>query len=246
MSPISFSIIIPAYNEEKELPYTFQHLQYALSRFQTEIGGQVEIIVVNNNSSDQTAEIAKKLGAKVIFEEKRQIARARNCGGTIAQGNILLFCDADTHLHPNTLVKIYTLMNDQKLAGGGIKIAPDELNKFNRTGLFLWNIVSELIQISGGTLFCRKKIFNDLDGFSEKFYIGEEVLFQLKMKLYCLRNNTRTILLPDCIAVTSMRKIREYGLIRYGWAVLRCFMFPWLATNKKFCALWYNVRKTTH
>ncbi|NQZ69946.1 MAG: glycosyltransferase, partial [Lentisphaeria bacterium] len=90
---IDYSVIIPAYNEEKLLPDTLASLKEKMSDV-TDYSG--EIIVVDNNSTDATAEVAKAAGAIVVFEEHRQIARARNAGGQIAKGRYLIFLDADT------------------------------------------------------------------------------------------------------------------------------------------------------
>lgn len=241
---MELSIIIPAYNEEKELPQTLDAILQAVRRFENQQNGSVEIIVADNDSTDRTAKIAESYGAKVVRESRRQIACVRNCGAKAASGKIFLFCDADTRLHPNTLTQIFVLLKNEKIIGGGIPFIPDEMNRSNRFGLFLWNVISSLLKISGGTLFCRREAFETVGGFPEKYYIGEEASFQFKLKFHAFHSNQKTVLLRDCPAVTSMRKIREFGLWSYGWAVLRCAFFPWLATQKKYCALWYDVRKT--
>ena len=60
------SIIIPAFNEEFYLPITLQHLKSALSECQ--VVKDYEIIVVNNDSTDDTAIVAQEMGSKVVFE----------------------------------------------------------------------------------------------------------------------------------------------------------------------------------
>ena len=72
-----YAIIIPAYNEEAYLADTLEATRSAMA-------GQLlsgELIVVDNNSSDATTEVAEKNGAdRVVFEPHNQIARARNAG----------------------------------------------------------------------------------------------------------------------------------------------------------------------
>ncbi len=65
-----------------------------------------EIIVVDNNSTDLTAELAKQAGAKVVFESINQIGRARDTGATAATGDWLLFVDADSLLNPGMIAEI--------------------------------------------------------------------------------------------------------------------------------------------
>ena len=75
-----FSIIIPAHNEDSELEATLRSIKWQDSR------GSVEVIVVNNNSVDRTAEIAKILGARVVTYAQTQCASdARNFGADKAQ-----------------------------------------------------------------------------------------------------------------------------------------------------------------
>jgi glycosyltransferase involved in cell wall biosynthesis len=240
----SFSIIIPAYNEVAALPETLRAVEKAAALYRGNFSAPVEVIVVDNNSTDGTAKLALGLGAKVVQEEKRQIARARNRGAEEARYEVLLFCDADTRLHPETLLKMSDFFKDEKAIGGGLMFVPDEETLTYGIGLFLWEAFSRIFQVSGGNLFCRRDVFQILGGFPERFYIGEEVAFQFKMKLHAFKQGKKTGLLQGCKAVTSMRKIREHGPWKYAWAVFRCFFFPWLAMQKKFCSLWYDVRKT--
>ncbi len=73
---VSYSVIIPAFNEQKWLPETLDALQNAMRG----IVMPGEIIVADNNSGDKTPEIAIQYGANVVFEPVNQISRARNTG----------------------------------------------------------------------------------------------------------------------------------------------------------------------
>jgi len=112
---LSFSVIIPAYNEEQLLPATLTSLHKAMDT----LGLQGEVIIVDNNSTDNTAQIAKDHGAKVVFEPFRQIAKARNRGAGIARSNIFIFLDADTILPPQLLQKSLQLLASGNYCGGG-------------------------------------------------------------------------------------------------------------------------------
>ncbi len=85
-----FSVIIPAYNEEKYLPRLLDSIEVARSNYS---GGPeaVEVIVADNLSTDRTAEVAAARGARVVTVAKRRIAAARNGGGHAARGEILCF-----------------------------------------------------------------------------------------------------------------------------------------------------------
>ena len=84
------SVVVPAFNEERWIEACLgsllnqdypRHLR--------------EVIVVDNGSSDRTAQIARALGARVVQEPERGVARARQRGAVAAQGQILAGTDAD-------------------------------------------------------------------------------------------------------------------------------------------------------
>jgi len=78
------SFIVPAYNEETELPSTLGAIRAATSG----LSQSVEIIVVDDASTDATPEIAEQAGARVVSIHRRQIGAARNAGARAAQVNI--------------------------------------------------------------------------------------------------------------------------------------------------------------
>ena len=90
---ISFSVIIPAYNEEALLAETIAEIRRGMDDLLPIAG---EIIVVDNNSVDRTPKIATNAGARVVFEPINQISRARNSGAREAKGKYFFFVDADT------------------------------------------------------------------------------------------------------------------------------------------------------
>ena len=85
---MKISIIIPAYNEEKYLEET---LKCVLNQDYPDF----EIIVVDNNSTDRTSEIAKSFGVKVFLEKNKGTGWAREKGRLEANGEVLAFLDAD-------------------------------------------------------------------------------------------------------------------------------------------------------
>src|ERR1041385_4563178 len=97
------SFIIPAYNEELELPSTIAAIRAAADKSASrtdssyaEIDNHYEIIVVDDASTDATAEIARQADVHVVSINRRQIAAARNAGAGAAHGDVLFFIDADT------------------------------------------------------------------------------------------------------------------------------------------------------
>ncbi len=90
-----FSVIVPAYNAAETIGACLE----ALSR-QTVPPDAYEVIVVDDGSTDGTAEIARKHGVRVISQPNAGPAAARNRGAEAARGEILLFTDADCEPTP--------------------------------------------------------------------------------------------------------------------------------------------------
>ncbi len=89
------SIVIPAYNEETTILQTLSSLAANTT------GRTLEIVVVNNNSKDRTAELAVAAGARCILETTQGITPARNAGLAAARGKYILNADADTIYPPD-------------------------------------------------------------------------------------------------------------------------------------------------
>jgi glycosyltransferase involved in cell wall biosynthesis len=65
--PVKISVVVPAFNEEKLLAETLRSIRAAAEAF-TRLGWEFELVVCDNNSTDRTAELARKAGAKVVLE----------------------------------------------------------------------------------------------------------------------------------------------------------------------------------
>ncbi|MCW2751273.1 MAG: glycosyltransferase family 2 protein [Aeromicrobium sp.] len=95
-----FSVVIPAVNEASDIGRCLSSL--AAQDFQ----GDYEVIVVDNNSVDETAAIARSHGATVLFEPHPGVCWARQCGTAAARGEIVISTDADTEFDPGWLSRI--------------------------------------------------------------------------------------------------------------------------------------------
>ena len=94
------SVIIPARNEEK---YLAECLATVTAQ---DFPDEYELIVVDNGSTDATAEIAAAAGARVIFEPEAGLPRARETGRQAARAPLLVYIDADTHIPANYLTTV--------------------------------------------------------------------------------------------------------------------------------------------
>ena len=94
------SIVIPVFNEAKLLPFCLEAV------FKQEFNRPYEVIVVDNNSTDNSVKIAGRFGVTIIKEKKQGTAWARNAGFKIAGGEIIIKLDADTIVYNSWLKDI--------------------------------------------------------------------------------------------------------------------------------------------
>lgn len=242
---MKLSIIIPAYNEEKLLQ---QYLPKTIAALNSAFNAETdwEIFVCDNNSNDKTAQIATSLGATVVFEPVNQIARARNCGAKSAQGEWLLFLDADSYLTPALAKQLTQSMQSPNITGAGVFMKVVD-GPFCYRWLFviLINPIIYLLRIAAGAcILVRKECFDEVGGFSSDLYILEEVELSKKIKKHAKKNkNTFKILTKNCCH-TSGRKGDLYGFWSFMFFSLRLLLSPIaIAKRKNALPIWYDGKR---
>ena len=242
--PGTLSIVIPAYNEEKLLPSTLESVRGAIPAFE-EQGWRCEVIVCDNNSTDRTGEVAREGGAKVIFEEKNQIARARNRGASIAQGEWLLFLDADSRVSRELLAALFRTISDERVIGGSccFEFSGGPRSLIHRT-CFIWNLISRLTRWTAGSFtFCRHDAFSEI-GFCEEVYVSEDYLFGKAMKKWARHRGKTTRIIKEPRLLTSDRKIHLYSSMMLISTLFRLvFLTNRTVRDPKRCAPWYDGKR---
>lgn len=220
MASARFSVVIPAFNEGNYLPRLLDSLDRARERFG---GGSdaIEVIVADNASTDATAQIAADRGCLVVSVEKRVIGAARNGGARVARGEIIAFVDADTQIHPETFNEIDRVLSDPRVIGGatGVRFERSSIG-INLTFAMLV-IVGNLIRlaigerptanIDTGVVFCRRRDFEEVGGYSEERLFAEDAQFLLDLRRLGRRRRQRFANGMKARAVFSTRKFDKYG-----------------------------------
>lgn len=174
------SFIVPAYNEEHELPGALDAIRAA-----AEASGQsFEIVVVDDASSDATPEIAKAAGAAVVPVCLRHIAAVRNAGAHAARGETFFFVDADTAISSAHVTGALSALA-AGCAGGGAPVLTEGSEPwwgpwFVRFFSFFYFRMANLG--AGAFLFTTRDNFQAVGGFDEQYYAGEEVYFTMALK----------------------------------------------------------------
>ena len=234
----SFSCIIPAFNEQEILPHTLPTVIEAVNNVP---GFKGRVLLVDNNSSDNTAEIAKGFGVDVVFEPVNQISKARNCGGKFCtEDDFLIFIDADTFLSTELLNDSLKLLDSGKFAGGGCLVKMT--NNSARSATIIWTLISRITNLAAGAyIFCRNDAFKETGGFNENIYAAEDVYFSAQLKKWGRKNGRKKFrILSQHSIITSDRKFKWYS----GFQILKMFLIigimPWRLKNKEKLDFWYK------
>lgn len=226
------SFIIPAFNEERFLPATIASIQQAVK------GMRYEILVVNDNSSDQTASVAEAAGARVINVAHRQIAATRNSGARSAQGNIFIFIDADTLINESVIRKSLDAIQSGAVGGGSSVKFDNPIPTYAKVLLPVCLFIFKIVKFAAGCfIFCRRDAFETAGGFNETMFGAEEIAMSRALK-----RQGRFVILNDSV-VTSGRKMRSHS----GWEILKVFSRLLVRGTKslrsrKGMELWYEDR----
>jgi glycosyltransferase involved in cell wall biosynthesis len=122
---MTFSIVIPVYNDAS-------YLRNCLEAIAAQTIQPLEVIVVDNNCSDDSATVAKEYGARVIKESRQGIGAAAARGYNAAWGDIIVRCDADSLPPRNWLETI-----EQSFAHSGKPIAVTGPGRFYDVSLVM-------------------------------------------------------------------------------------------------------------
>lgn len=201
------SIVIPTYNEENYLPTL-------LCSIQEQDFKDYEIIVADNNSKDRTRELARAAGARVVSGGKLP-AIGRNNGARRANGDILLFLDADGYMPRGFLLKALCDFKKRKLGVAGCYMAPmsDKLVDkayFNFFNKYIFSTQKIFPTLGGGCMLARKDVHEKAEGFDEQVLVLEEYDYVKK----CLKYGDFGVIRHKFY--TSVRRFENFGRLTVG------------------------------
>ncbi|PIN93077.1 hypothetical protein COU54_04540 [Candidatus Pacearchaeota archaeon CG10_big_fil_rev_8_21_14_0_10_31_24] len=169
------SIIIPTYNEEKDIEECIKSIEKQTYK-------KIETIVVDDGSTDKTLEILKKYKKVIVFKQNHQgPGIARNLGAKKSNGEILVLIDADMVLFPDYVEKLtLPIINNSTL--GTIESIQYNIHKTKMQEC--WGKVVRTAQLEGKNSATvrgiRKKDFLALGGFDKKYGYADDRTFLLK------------------------------------------------------------------
>jgi glycosyltransferase involved in cell wall biosynthesis len=241
---VKISIIVPAFNEEKLLGETLAQIKTAGSAF-AQLGWEAELIVCDNNSNDRTPEIARAMGATVVFEPVNHIARARNSGAAAATGDWLVFTDADSHPSPGLFADMAKEIQTGNCIAGGATIRWDQMHFVGELMTSVVNVAFRWRRLlSGAFIFIEAAAFRKLGGFSREAFAGEDLELSLRLKKVAKETGRRFVILHRHPVVTSARRVRPFTIgahIRFLFYVV--FDPHHVTTSRDAAHIWYDGRR---
>lgn len=188
---MKLSVVIPFYNEEKLIEKCLHSILN-----QTIDKKDYEIILVDNNSTDRTSEIARKMGViPVSYKDRKGAIWAKQFGAKRAKGEIIVVTDADAIVEKTWLENILKIFEDKKLMCIGGTVLATGNNKMSINILKFFDFFAQICQIVGipfiwGTnMAVRKSAFEKVGGFNTRLKTGDDWEFVLRIqKEYGIRS----------------------------------------------------------
>lgn len=234
------SVVIPAHNEQALIAQCLDSVKRAAAN----IAIPVEIVVCLNACSDDTGSIAAAMGAVVVEEAERNVARVRNSAVAASTGDVIVTLDADSRLSANYLQQVVGKIR-RGCAGGASWMVVDRFTVCTVLfGLLLVMPALLLLRFSGGMFWLRRDVFDAIGGFDEQYLTGEDFAFWRKLRRYCRNTGQRHGMLHRAFVLTSARKLDEFG----PWFMLTHPHWYWQAirgNNRRFADRYlYHTRRS--
>lgn len=217
------SVIIPTYNEEKNIERCLRALEE-----QTVPREDFEIIVVDGQSTDRTVEIAKGYADRLIQQVSEGVGGARNDGVRIARGDIIVTTDADCIPHREWLEVVQESFENEDVVAVTGYLDPFDCEDLNRFEAYLYrqlfrisNHILTVFAIIGYYHLCGansafdRNVFLEIGGYQDLPYSDDiEIFKRLKpMGKMVLENRMKVNY--------SIRRIKKMSLIRYIYQITR-------------------------
>lgn len=225
---IAASIVIPACNAVDFLPHCMEAVR-ACKR------DDIEVIVVDDASTDDTAKVAEELGLKVLrLSQNSGPSRARNRGAKEASAPILLFVDADVCLHPDAIDRVLAHFDahpETAALFGSYDTQPKATGTLTQYRNLVHHFVHQQGQVEASTFWAgcgavRREVFLALGGFDETGY--PRCIEDIELG-YRLRQAGYAIHLDKQLLCTHLKRWTLLSMIRTD---VYCRALPWIRLNR--------------
>lgn len=245
---MKLSIVIPAYNEEKVLVGCLQ----AVAQATRGIENEVEVIVINNASTDKTAEIAQTFTfVKVVNEPRKGLLFARQAGFENSVGELIANIDADTVMPKDwvmkALVEFENHPNMTALSGPYIYYdLSGWVNSWVRV-FYYFGFINHLVMqhifhrgamMQGGNFVLRRWALEQVGGYNlDLSFYGEDTDMAIRMARLGFVKFSFFLTMP-----TSGRRLKDEGVVKMGIKYAANYIWP-ILFGKAFSREYRDIRK---
>ena len=214
------SIIIPTYNEADQINQTIKRVQELTA------GEDIEIIITDGGSVDETILIATACGAKVIMSEHKGRAAQMNAGALVADGEILYFLHADS-IPPKGFIPEILKECKNGAVSGCFRLAFDHSHWFLKANAWFTRFDINAIRFGDQSLFVTKEVFKKCGGFREDLLVMED-----QEIIHRIKNHGKFIVMNDTVT-TSARKYIDNGVYRMQGIFYRIWVLYYLGYSQE-------------
>jgi glycosyltransferase involved in cell wall biosynthesis len=170
---LKFSVIIPTYNEERFIRRCLDSI-----RDQRVAADRVEIVVVDNGSTDQTLTICQEYTDRILSHPELRVGAMRNRGAASATGQVLAFLDADCIADAGWLAAADALLSEKSCVTGDSYDIPSDPHWIERAWFAQEHRGRRATHlIPAGNMIVPRELFLRLGGFNEQIVTGEDAEF---------------------------------------------------------------------
>lgn len=220
---MKLSFVIPAYNEQDFIGPCLESVLADIKR----CGGDCEVIVVNNASTDRTKEVAAGFpGVRVVDEPQKGLVKARAAGLKASTGDLIANVDADAELPPGWTAKVFAeFAADPKLVALSGPYIYKGIPWFGRLVVHVYYdfaLLNHFIGhyglkngavLQGGNFVVRRTAMEAIGGYSDKFdFYGEDSDVACRIQKVGRVKFTRSLPM-----YTSSRRFEGEGYVKAGW-----------------------------
>ncbi len=214
------SIIIPTYNEAEQIEQSIGKIHAAKGDH------EIEIIVADGGSTDETVPIALSSNAITIVSNKKGRAAQMNKGASVAKGDVLYFLHADSIPPKNFTGSILNAVK-KNFSSGCFRLSFDHSHWFLKTSCWFTRFNVNAVRFGDQSLFVTKDVFQKTGGFKEHLLMMED-----QEIIHRIKKHGRFKVMND-VVTTSARKYLDNGVYRMQAIFFRIWFLYYLGYSQE-------------